>query len=431
MTKLPSFIPYVFLGTTFLSAIRIASGLLILKIVAYWGGASGIAIYGQAHSFASILNGVAGSAAGDGVVKLTAQNRDKPHVLAGINRSICIVVITSIIVISMAMNIYKKELGELLGIQNLGWSAQIMYITSMVLYASGLFAVSISNGNERFNEVITTNIVSIICASLLVVGVAWAFQSHIALLLPPLYFGLIGLAQTIILKENFKTRYKNQSPQITGGHSLEVGKLATMAVGSLIMTPITLITVRGWVIGDSGLQSAGDWESSRKICDLVTVVLTAYFSMVLLPQVSSLTTRSAQRRRLFTTALYVGMLSTSLLLLVYLFRQQIYSLIFTKDFEFTSSLLLSRSLGEVLKSIAWVLGFIMVIRGAVLAYFISGLFYMLVMLSTTNYFMKGFGIDGVNYAYIFSNIVSLIVSLLILNNLTIKPTNDDVGERIC
>ena len=58
----------IFLGSGMLTAFRLISGLIILKLVAVIGGVSGVAFFGQAQNAAAMFNGILASGAGDGVV---------------------------------------------------------------------------------------------------------------------------------------------------------------------------------------------------------------------------------------------------------------------------------------------------------------------------------------------------------------------------
>ena len=90
----------LFASSGLLTFIRLGSGLLLLKLVATIGGNPAIAMYGQVHNVVSMANGIVASGAGDGVVKMTAQNQGDPSKISIIkSASILLVGLCSLFVI--------------------------------------------------------------------------------------------------------------------------------------------------------------------------------------------------------------------------------------------------------------------------------------------------------------------------------------------
>ncbi len=60
-----------------LTVVRMASGMLIAKVVAIYTGPSGMAMLGQVQSLVAALSGIAASPGGNGLVRYTAEYREQ------------------------------------------------------------------------------------------------------------------------------------------------------------------------------------------------------------------------------------------------------------------------------------------------------------------------------------------------------------------
>ena len=196
-----------------------------------------------------------------------------------------------------------------------------------------------------------------------------------------------------------------------------------MALGSFFMTPFALITIRGWLIQDFGADSAGDWESSRKLLELVTALFTAYFAMVLLPKLAKISDTKLLRLEILNNAVVLMALSFLALLILFILRDQAYYVVFSSDFSFSSDLMGLRAIGEFLRSLIWIFGFILVVKAKVKLYLLTGFVYMLALLFTSWFMIGAYGVIGANYAYILSNSLMLVVSILIFYYITSNSYN--------
>ena len=78
----------------------------------------------------------------------------------------------------------------------------------------------------------------------------------------------------------------------------------------------------------------------------------------------------------------------------------------------------SRAVGEFLRGLVWVFGFILVVKAKVKLYLVMGFFYMLVLLCTSWFMIADYGMIGANYAYIASNSLMLLVNVIIFYYIT-------------
>ena len=387
----------LFAGSGLLTFIRLGSGLILLKITALIGGNSAIAIYGQAHNIVSMLNGILASGAGEGVIKMTAQNQDNPSKINLIKSSSILLVSICTLFIIFISSIFWTIFIDWANLGNFSWLQITIYIFGALVASFGTLLISLANGLQLLNEVVKINIISIF-ASLIITGLFFFLNGDSSIIvIPAIYLGIIGIFQIGILIKKIQLP-ANILSRIDFNTINQLGGFMIMAIGSFIMTPVALVTIRGWLIQDYGADLTGDWESSRKLLELVTALLTAYFAMVLLPKLAKISDLKVLRIEIMNSALAIMILSFISLAFLYIFRNQVYYIIFSADFSFSSELMSSRAIGEFLRGLTWIFSFIMIVKAKVKLYLSTSFFYMLILIFSSWFMIDNYGIIGANYA---------------------------------
>ena len=408
----------LFAGSGLLTFIRLGSGLILLKITALIGGNSAIAIYGQAHNIVSMLNGILASGAGEGVIKMTAQNQDDSSKINLIKSSSILLVSICTLFIIFISSIFWTIFIDWANLGNFSRLQITIYIFGALVASFGTLLISLANGLQLLNEVVKINIISIF-ASLIITGLFFFLNGDSSIIvIPAIYLGIIGIFQIGILIKKIQLP-ANILSRIDFNTINQLGGFMIMAIGSFIMTPVALVTIRGWLIQDYGADLTGDWESSRKLLELVTALLTAYFAMVLLPKLAKISDLKVLRIEIMNSALAIMILSFISLAFLYIFRNQVYYIIFSADFSFSSELMSSRAIGEFLRGLTWIFSFIMIVKAKVKLYLSTSFFYMLILIFSSWFMIDNYGIIGANYAYIVSNSLMLLVSLIIFYNINL------------
>ncbi len=408
----------LFAGSGLLTFIRLSSGLVLLKITAIIGGNSGVAIYGQAHNMVTMMNGIMASGAGEGVVKMTAQNQDNPSTINKIKIGSILLISLCAIFILILSSIFWLPLINWASIGNLSWFQIIIYMFGAILASIGTLLVSLCNGFQLLEKVIKTNIVSIITALITSGIILFLIGDSFITIIPAIYLGFIGVFQIAILIKKIKLPL-NIFNMINLSILKQLAGFMTMAMGSFFLTPFVLITIRGWLIQDYGADLAGDWESSRKLLELITGLLTAYFAMVLLPKLAKINENKALRSEVLNNAMVLMVLSSVAFILMYVLRDQVYNVVFSPSFIFSSELMSSRAIGEFLRGLVWIFGFILVVKAKVKLYLLMSFIYAFILLCSSWFMIANYGLIGANYAYVASNFLMLMLSMFIFYQITL------------
>ena len=332
-----------FFKTSILSAIstiiKIASGLVINKIIAVYIGPAGIAIIGQFQNFLGIITTIGNGAINSGVTKYVAEyngidkeKRNNIISVAFIITIICSSIIGAILFFGSSFFsnwILKTE--EYKTIFNLLGILLIFISLNTVL-------LSVINGMKRIKMFITINILSSILSlgitSLLTIKyellgalIAIIFVQAVVLLitLP------IAIAQ-IEIPFPFKKINKIFYQKLFG--------FSLMAVVSVISVSVTQIMIRNHLIDSFSIEEAGYWQSVWMISSTYLLVLTTAFSTYYLPKLSELQDLVELRKEILSGYKIILPFVFITALLIYLFRDVIIYVLFTPDFIEMRSLFL-------------------------------------------------------------------------------------------
>ena len=404
----------MFFGSSTLTFVRLLSGLILLKSVALISGASGIAIYAQAQSALTLINGIIVSSAGNGVVKLVAECPTKTE---SIKKSALQLVFFCALLITFIIWLLRSQIVAWLNIGDIASFQIAVFLLASILASVGTLLVSISNGLQKLLLVIKSNILSILASLVTVLFLLIYLGGQFIILAPAVYLGLIGIFQIVFL-----LKHQDMLPGSFGGLDFTtlrpLSGYMVMAICSFFMATFVLISIRSWLIESRGLNVTGDWESSRRLMDLITALLTTYFSMVLLPKMSKMADGNSLRFEILKNAVFIALLATLSFSCIYLFRFYIYSLIYTSAFNFSEELLMTRAFGEFLRVLVWIFGFILVVRAKVTWYLSTSIVYGIMLLISSNILISQYGVSGLNYAYIVSNLVMLVISIGLFISIT-------------
>ncbi|MDU1036922.1 MAG: O-antigen flippase, partial [Staphylococcus sp.] len=93
---------------------------------------------------------------------------------------------------------------------------------------------------------------------------------------------------------------------------------------------------------------------------------------------------------------------------IYLIRDYLVIILFTKEFKQASDLFLFQLVGDVIKILSWMLAFPMISKGATKWYISSEVFFSILLISIAYILIPVYGAHGANYAYVINYIVYLL-----------------------
>lgn len=344
------------------TVIRMALSFVSIKVTAVFLGPAGLALVGQLGNFLSLLQGSIGNAIQTGVVKMTAEansDKDKLHALWGTSLRMAVGLgLAAALLVSLAS---LPLASWLLGDEKY-WPVLVLAGCCMPFLLANLVLTGALNGLKKIKALGIAAIVSALLGSVLFIPLCYALG---------IWGGLIGTALSysvsffIALVMIYRTADISVSDFTAPWRSSVAASMIAfypMLLVHSIAEPATSLLVRDALANNLGLSQAGFWQATLRLSDMYTMVLTTGLSMYLMPHLSSIAEKQKFDRELTRTVLMVAALTGLGGAMMYLLRDLVITVVFTREFEPVSNLLAYQLVGDVFKMAGWPIRMALVIK---------------------------------------------------------------------
>ena len=241
----------------------------------------------------------------------------------------------------------------------------------MLLISLNNYFLSILNGFKEFKKFVLINIITSLLGLIFTVSLVLLFQLKGALIATVSYQGVVVFITIYYLK---KTSWFS-AKMLWGVWNKDIVKkyfsYSLMAFVSAATQPVSQLLVRGFIIKNYSIESAGFWEGMNRISGLYLLFVTTSFSVYYLPKLSEL--KSAVHLRIEIVKAYkiITPIIAASLLMIYLLKDLVINILFTKEFYPMKELFFWQMLGDFFKILSWILAFVMVAKSMTKIYIIT------------------------------------------------------------
>lgn len=396
--------------TGLLTLLRMAMGFVIAKVVAIYTGPTGLAMLGQVQSIVASLNGIINAPAGNGVVRFTAENKDQGFEACAPwwRAALQLILIISAIAIPSGLLLAKPIAGWLFQDRTLFWVVMITVI-ALPFAAIGTLFNSVINGQQLYRRYVGLGMLSVLISGCMMLGMIALYNIQGALLASAVQTALIGIVMLIANLQQpwLKLRYwwGGVEPQARR----QIGSYMLMAITSALTVPISLILVRNILISQVGWEAAGQWQAIYKISEVYLGVITMALGTYYLPRLSSLTGVDSIISEINKTALVIIPIVAAIAVGIYLLRDVVISLLFTKEFFKARELFAVQLTGDVIKIASWLYAYPMLAKGATKWFVSTEIIFTISFVWLTYSLVQVNGIIGANIAYFINYLIYFIV----------------------
>ena len=188
---------------------------------------------------------------------------------------------------------------------------------------------------------------------------------------------------------------------------------AITILGSVIW-PLVSIVIRTYVINNISAQEAGLWQATRYIDSYVVNIATGSFVIYVLPKLASIQSSEMLKKELLSIYKIIIPLSLIGFLLIYIFRDLIVVILYSKDFAKVSQYLPL----QMVASFFWLckspLMNFMLARGMIRIFIINELFFAAFVVVLSVILIPKYQIHGIQFTYALQSFVYMIVSVFIV-----------------
>jgi PST family polysaccharide transporter len=380
-------------------SVKVASALVLNKILAIYVGPAGYAIIGQFQNAVSVVVSLAGGVVATGVTKATAEHFDNEAKQHAVWRT----AIRFSLGASLISGISLLFLGDMLSkwlLRSTDMSSVFVWLAlTLPAMAANNLLLAIVNGKKEVGIYVIANVIGSLL-SLLVIGLlAFYFGLYgalVAFTINPAIV-LLSTAAMVARRDWFRAKFlwgKMSRPALR-----ELSGFGLMGLTSALTMPVTFMLIRDHLASNLGLPAAGYWQASWKISEIYLMLVTTTLSVYYLPRLAEIRTAAELKFEIIKVYRFVMPVVAVGAFTIFLLRDFIIYTLFTADFLPMRELFPWQLAGDVIKIGSWILSYIMLGRAMVKIFIASEVAFSITFVLLSWLLVGIFGLVGVSMAY--------------------------------
>lgn len=391
--------------TSFLSALAAVVKMLTLlsinKLLAIYVGPGGYAAIGQFQNAIQIFVTFASGALNSGVTKYTASNRDLPSAQHTYWSTAFAISVLGCIFFAIFIIYFSKELA-------LVFFKDVQFYSLFFWLSAGLFflvvnslLLAILNGKREIRIYVASNIFGSLLSLIFTCVLVYFFGLYGALVSLAIYQSFSFFITVFLC---FRTRWFSFSHLFLGidkNAAKGLAKFSLMAVVSAICTPLCNFLIRNHIGVNVSWEAAGYWEAVSRLSFAYLMVITTTLGVYYLPKLSELHDSKLKTEMIYGYKIILPFAAISSLA-IYLLRDDLIALLFSKEFAPASELFGWQMIGNCLKIGSLIMSYLILSRAAAKIFIFSEIAFSIVLVSLSVCLVDTLGLQGVAVAYALS-----------------------------
>lgn len=379
--------------------VKIAAGLLVVKMLAVTYGPAGVGQAGNFRQLITVLGVLAGAGIFNGVTKYVAQTQQQPAELRGVLGTASAMVLGFSLLLAAVFLLFAAPISRaLFGHEQYQQVIRIVAFLQLGIAWANL-ALAIMKG---FRDA-AGNALALIVGS--VVGVAAWFVCY---WLGGYSGALVGLAMVPALvvvpavwllarRDHLPMRYL--LPQWRPEYARSLGKFTLMALITAVTLPVAWMMMRNLLAQHAGWEQVGLWQGVSSISDAYLQFITASFSVYLLPTLARLQTKAEISREILKSLRFVLPAVAAVSFSVWLLRDFAIWLLFSSQFTGMRDLFVWQLIGDVLKVGCYVFGYLVIAKASLRFYILTEVSQFVLLTAFSRWLIPLHGAAGAAQAY--------------------------------
>jgi PST family polysaccharide transporter len=409
------------LGTAFLGGLltllRMVTGFVVTKFVAVYVGPTGVALLGQLQSFVAGVNGLIANQIGQGIIRFTAEHREKDYEItkAWWSAAASLLSITVIGVGVMVVILSKPISLWLFDNIEFYWLLIIVGF-SLPLNAINSVLLGVLNGLGENKKYVYTSMISVCFTTLVSISFLYFFGLNgglFAIAINNAVAAIIVIAR-VWCAPWFKFKYwfsqvDKKKRKVFIGYML-------MGVIGAFTGPTALITIRNIITASISVEAAGIWQAVARISDAYLGVFTIGISMYYFPKAAAITSSTILRKETKHVLLLLTPFLIMAIISVFFLRDIIISLLYSDKFYSARDLFVPQLIGDLFRLLAFVPASILLAKGYFKLNATAEILVNLCFVLFSYIFLKlNYGLISINMAYAAIYVLYFIFSGLFFN----------------
>ncbi|MCU0768454.1 MAG: hypothetical protein MUD07_03355 [Burkholderiaceae bacterium] len=208
-----------------------------------------------------------------------------------------------------------------------------------------------------------------------------------------------SVASIVAFRHVWKGRWSALLGPIDRPAARALGGFALMAAASAVVLPLGHIAIREGLARLGGAELAGLWQAMFRLSDTHLLLLTTTLSLHFLPHFAEIGDGTLLRAAVAKGYRFVLPLVCATALAIWLLREPLVKLLFTREFLPLTEALAWQLVGDVLKIGSWVPAFTMISHARTRLFIASEVVFTLVQIAACLAFAARFGLMGAAIGY--------------------------------
>jgi O-antigen/teichoic acid export membrane protein len=381
------------------TVVSMALSFLSVKVTSVYLGPAGVGTLGQFTYFVTMAQAVLAAGLNIGLVRRTAElGEDRPardRVISTVLRSLLIAGIPASLLIGAGSQWLARELLRDASL----WATFVVFAAVFVLGLAAAVVLACANGAKDFRTLAFVNIGTGVASLVLITTLSPSF----GVLGGVLAMALLPAASWTIAWAFARRRdWWPRRPLAHGFDGREVRRAVAfvpIAVISAVGLPMIQILIRDSVASHSGMAAVGLLQGVVRISDMYLGVATTVFAMYYFPRFSEIRDADELVREARKGLAIIVPSVAAVSVIIYLLRDQIIHLIFTSEFNSMRELFGWQMVGNTLKMVGWLFGYLLLAKANALAMAVLESAAIVVWWLLSVYFISLNGTIGAPQAY--------------------------------
>lgn len=395
-------------------AVKVASALVLNKILAMYVGPTGYAVIGQFQNAVSIIVSLAGGVVATGVTKATAQHFDDEAKQHAVWKTAIRFAFGASIIAAIPLLLLGDRLAQWLLHQADMSSIFVWLALTLPAMTANNLLLAIVNGKKEIGIYVTANIIGSLISMLVTGLLAFQFGLYGTLVAFAINPAIVLLATAAIVARCDWFKVTLFWGQMNRPALRELSGFALMGLTSALTVPISYMLVRDHLAISLGLTAAGYWQASWKISEIYLMLATTTLSVYYLPRLAEIRSSTDLKAEIITVYRFVMPVIMVGAGVIYLFREFVVRTLFTLDFLPMCDLFSWQLIGDVVKISSWILGYILIGRAMVKFFVITEVVFSILFVLLSYLFVDAYGLIGVAMAYATNYFLHLICMALLV-----------------
>ncbi len=396
--------------------IRIISGILTSKAIAVFIGPEGLSLVGNLRNILSSFQSVATAGLYNGVVKYVSEFKNNTKELSKIISTAYYVGFISTTLVSIFCYYNAEMLNSwVFGAYDYSYIFKLIAL-AVPFYSLNMFCFSIINGFSKYKILLVINIIGQFLGLLITLVLIWQNNidgALVSVVITPSLIFLITLV-AIINRKSLISQIKASNVNL--GVFKKLGVFTLMALITAVILPLVYIVIRNYIIENIGMKEAGYWEGMNRISTYYLMFVNSLLALYILPRFSEINKVKEFRKEVFNFYKTLMPVFGLGLLVIYLLRPFIVTIIFSKEFEPMEDLFLWYLLGDFVKVLSIVIAYQFLAKKMFWHYMITEIFLVLLIYLSSIYFIDIYGVKGATIAHFVTYMMYFGVILLIFGS---------------